>query len=80
MTEDNVKAMPVAQLVMLVKDNTPMGVEVVWEPSVTHVADACTTLNIARAALGDAAWIVRQVERVSTDKKLSDTREEATVQ
>ena len=80
MSEDNVKAMPVAQLVMLVKDNTPMGVEVVWEPSVTHEADACTTLNIARAALGDAAWIVRQVKRVSTDKKLSDSREEATVQ
>ncbi len=80
MSEDTVKMLPVAQLVLLVKDSTPVGVEVVWEPSVTHAADACTTLNIARAALGDAAWIVRQVERVNTDKKLSDAREEATVQ
>ena len=80
MSEDNVKVMPVAQLVMLVKDNTPVGVEVVWEASVTHAADACTTLNITRTALGDAAWIVRQVNRLRADKKFSDAGEEATVQ
>lgn len=80
MSEDNVKVMPVAQLVMLVKDNTPVGVEVVWEAGVTHEADACTTLNIVRTALADAAWVVRQVKRVNTDKKLGDAGEEATVQ
>jgi len=80
MSEDNVKVVPVAQLVMLFKENTPVGVEVVWEAAVTQSADACTTLNVLRSALGDAAWVVRQVERTSTQKSGDDVRDEATVQ
>lgn len=79
MSEDNVKVMPVAQLVLLVKDNTPVGVEVVWEASVKHAADACTTLNITRSALGDASWIVRQVARL-TERDVSEGGDEATMQ
>lgn len=79
MSDDNVKVMPVAQLVLLIKDSTPVGVEVVWEPSVKHTADACTILNITRAALGDAAWVVRQVGRVAEDAGTGDG-EDATVQ
>jgi hypothetical protein len=72
--------MPVAQLVMLVKDNTPVGIEMLWETSVTHAADACTTLNMARTALNDAAWVVRQVERTNTHKSKDDEGLETTVQ
>ena len=80
MSEDNVKVMPVAQLVLLVRDNTPVGIEVVWEGTVTHAADACTTLNMARTAMNDAAWIVRQVERTTTHKNLRDDGQDTTVQ
>lgn len=80
MSEDNVKVMPVAQLVLLVKDNTPVGVEMVWEATVKHRADACTTLNIARTAMGDAAWIVRQVERIVPHNLSDDSEGDATVQ
>lgn len=80
MSEDNVKVMPVAQLVMLVKDNTPIGVEVVWEGAVRHPADACTTLNLLRAAMNDAAWVVRQVERTDTSNHPDDAGSGDTVQ
>lgn len=80
MSEDNVKVMPVAQLVMLVKDNTPVGIEVVWEGTVRHPADACTVMNLMRAAMNDAAWMVRQVERTNTHKSQDDEASETTVQ
>ena len=80
MSEDNVKVMPVAQLVMLVKDNTPVGIEVVWEKTVSHPADACTTMNLMRAAMNDAAWVVRQSERTSAYKKIRDEDLDTTVQ
>ena len=64
--EDDVKVVPVGQVgqvVMLVKGNTPVGVELVWEGAVQQVADACTVLNMLKMANNDAAWIVRQTQR-----------------
>ena len=80
MSEDNVKVMPVAQLVMLVKDNTPVGIEVVWEGSVRHPADACTVMNLVRAAMNDAAWVVRQVQRTETLGENEEREADPTVQ
>jgi hypothetical protein len=63
MSDDNVQVMPVCQVVMLTKENAPVGVEVVWEGTVTQKPDACMVLNMVRMALNDAGWILRQVER-----------------
>lgn len=76
MSDDNVKVMPVCQVMMLVKDGTTaVGVEVVWENGVREKADACSVLNMMRHGLNDAMWITRQVGRVG-----SAEGEEATVQ
>ena len=80
MTDDAVKVVPVAQMVALLKDNALVGVEVMWDKDFNSVSDACSMLNITRAAMGDSAWIVRQVERVSTHKQQDDAGSEATVQ
>lgn len=77
---DNVKMMPVARLVMLVKDDTPVGMEVLWENVLSKEDDCCTVLNLARMAMNDAGWIVRQVKRMSTDNKYDDLTKESGLQ
>lgn len=74
--EDGVKVMPVGQLMLLVKENTPVGIEVVWDRNVRQAADGCAVLNILKVAGNDAAWVVRQVHRTADNIE----EEEDTVQ